>query len=809
MSDPTGPHLAPVPDLPPAVEEDGRRPKRKTKIKKLRLLAILVPLAALAVVSTIFGMMMAVASDLPSLEQLPQVAKRKNSVLTDINGRRLTTLTSNQGRIIVDDDQISAYAKYAVIAIEDRRFYQNSGVDLKGIARAFVQDVVQGRQAQGGSTIAQQFVKNALQAQSKRTVFEKLREAAMAYHLTRKWPKDRILTEYLNSVYFGNGAYGIEAAARTYFGADPNHKDCGQPKHPMCAQQLTPAEGALLAAIIASPSGYDPVAHSQTALQRRNLVLKKMLEQGRITAPQYEDAIHEQLFADITPPHFDSPEGTEYFVSWVRQSLVDQVGPQRAFEGDLNVKTTLDLQLQQSAQNAVNKWLSWAGGPTASVVVLDNNTGEVRAMVGGRDYDKAPFNLATQGQRQPGSSIKPFILAEALRQGIGPGAVFPSRKRYFTINKKSHEQFVVNNFENEYAGQSTVANALTFSDNAVFAALGIKVGTKKVSRLAERMGIRTPVSSNLAMTLGGLRQGVTPLDMAHAYETFAAGGKRITGTLGTSDAGPVGIHEITKRNDDEDVVKKNKPIGKRVLSEKVAAEATQLMTGPVKFGTATRAQYGGFAAGKTGTTENSGDAWFVGFTPRWTIAVWVGYPTTLKPMLSEFQGSAVTGGTFPAMIWHDFVVAANKVVDDRKNAEREEKGLPPIEESSTTPSTTEIAPTATPREGAAPEGSGTVGGATGGTESGGTPPVSTTPKATTPSTGTGGAGTGTGGSAGGGTTGGGGTGTGDGTTGGTTGGGTGTGNGTGTGGGGTTGGGTTGDGGTGGTGAATGGTGAG
>src|SRR4051812_4189818 len=177
MSDPTGTHLAPVPDLPPADGSTGRR-KRKTKIKKLRLLAILLPLAALAIVSTIFGMMMAVASDLPSLEQLPQVAKRKNSVLTDINGRRLTTLTSNQGRIIVDDDQISSYAKYAVIAIEDKRFYQNSGVDLKGIARAFAQDLVQGRQAQGGSTIAQQFVKNALQAQSKRTVFEKLREAA-------------------------------------------------------------------------------------------------------------------------------------------------------------------------------------------------------------------------------------------------------------------------------------------------------------------------------------------------------------------------------------------------------------------------------------------------------------------------------------------------------------------------------------------------------------------------------------------------------------------------------------------------------
>jgi penicillin-binding protein 1A len=244
MSDPTGPHLAPVPDAPP---------RRRPKLKKLRLLAILLPLAGLAVISTIFGMMMAVASDLPALEQLPQVAKRKNSVLYDVYGTPIATLTSNQGRIIVDAREISRVAKDAVISVEDERFYQNSGVDLRGIARAFVQDVVQGRKAQGGSTIAQQFVKNALQAQSRRTVFQKLRESALAYHLTRKWSKERILTEYLNTVYFGNGAYGIEAAARTYWGTDPNFDQCGTVNHPMCASRLGPAEGAMLAGIIANP----------------------------------------------------------------------------------------------------------------------------------------------------------------------------------------------------------------------------------------------------------------------------------------------------------------------------------------------------------------------------------------------------------------------------------------------------------------------------------------------------------------------------------------------------------------------------
>ncbi len=371
------------------------------------------PLALLAVVSTVFGMMMAVASDLPALEQLPQVAKRKNSVLTDIRGTRLTTLTSNQGRIIVTGDQIGAYAKYAVIAVEDQRFYENSGVDLRGIGRAFFQDVVQRRQAQGGSTIAQQFVKNALQAQTKRTVFEKLREAAMAYHLTRKWSKERILTEYLNTVYFGNGAYGIEAAARTYFSADPNHKGCGTPGNTMCAAQLTPAESALLAAIIASPSRFDPVAHPAAATGRRNLVLKKMLDQKRISEPVYDDAIREPLYSAITPPHVDTLKGSEYFVSWVRQSLVDQVGPQRAFEGNLRVQTTLDVDLQKAAQQAVNNYLSWPGGPTASVVVDRQQDRR-----GPRDGRRARLRQGAVQPRHPGPAPA-GLLDQALHLGRG------------------------------------------------------------------------------------------------------------------------------------------------------------------------------------------------------------------------------------------------------------------------------------------------------------------------------------------------------------------------------------------------------
>jgi penicillin-binding protein 1A len=332
-------------------------------------------------------------------------------------------------------------------------------------------------------------------------------------------------------------------------------------------------------------------------------------------------------------------------------------------------------------------------------VAIDNDTGQVRAMIGGRDYRKAPFNLATQGQRQPGSAFKPFILASALKAGIGPGSVWPSRKRVFSVPNSS-EKFEVNNFESTYAGAQTLAGGLTFSDNAVYSAVGIKVGTKKVARLARRMGIRTPVSTNYAMTLGGLHEGVTPLDMAHAYETFITHGRRIEGTMG-SGTGPVGIDRVGNE--------RNKVIAKPVLPRGVADQTVGIMSTVVSQGTGVRAALGNgvFAAGKTGTTENSGDAWFVGFTQRMTVAVWVGYPDKLRPMLTEFQGGPVEGGTFPAIIWHAFMESANKILDDRSARDRVKQGLPPVD---TTTSTTPVpaAPAVPSNPSPVPEGGNTT-----------------------------------------------------------------------------------------------------
>ena len=302
-----------------------------------------------------------------------------------------------------------------------------------------------------------------------------------------------------------------------------------------CAAQLETEEAALIAGVVASPSAFDPVAHPAAARMRRDSVLRRMLEQGLIAREQYDTAIAEPVPTrrDVQPPREDTKY--PYFTSWIKQQVVDklgggQTGARQAFEGGLTVQTTIDGRFQKAADDAINAWLPNQAGPRASLVALDNRTGEVRAMVGGDDYNTRPFNLATQGQRQPGSAFKPFVLAEALKQGISPGSVWSSRKKVFDV-PGSIEKFTVENYNDDYAGVTSLANATTNSDNSVFAELGIKVGTKRIANLARGMGIRTPVSRNSAITLGGLKEGVTPLDMAHAYETFARGGKLVYGSM--------------------------------------------------------------------------------------------------------------------------------------------------------------------------------------------------------------------------------------------------------------------------------------
>jgi penicillin-binding protein 1A len=659
-------------------------PERRPRVYKLRLALIVAGLGMLAAVSTVFGMMMAVAQDLPSLENREEYKRSRNSVLLDVNGKPLGVLTGSENRILLSADQIAPVMQRAVIAIEDRRFFEHNGIDPRGIGRALFADVTRRKAVQGGSTIPQQFVKNALATQSKRTVFEKLREAALAYHLTRKWSKRKILTEYLNSIYFGNGAYGVESAARVYFSSD---RACGEDGQPTCASLLEPAEAAMLAGMIASPYAWDPVNFPVQAKRRRDLVLSKMLEEKYLTQGDYDAAIAQPLPTKdtIAPPREDSK--APYFTSWVKAQVVDRFGATKAFSGGLRVRTTLDLDLQNAAQQAVSNHLSSADGPAAALVAIDNETGEVRAMIGGRPgkgYGDAPFNLATQGQRQPGSVFKAFTLAAALREGISPYSTWESRRKIFDVKGSAdeHEKFVVNNYEGQYSGVTTLASATAQSDNSVYAEVGLKVGTRKIAKIAHEMGIRTPLSINEAMTLGGLRQGVTPLDMAHAFEVFAAGGKRITGTLGAAQDGPVGIREVVDPLRKRTI--RNQTVKKRVVSKRLTEEAVPLLQSVVQRGTGTGANTGGFVAGKTGTTENYGDAWFVGFNKRWTVAVWVGYPDSLRPMKYEYGGEPVKGGSYPADIFQDFLIAADGIFDQRlaDRAAREGRSFVPDENSS-------------------------------------------------------------------------------------------------------------------------------
>jgi len=661
------PEEDPNPEVPAAPLAQGGEtvdPPRP-RIRRRRLLLVLVPVGALAIISVAFGMMMAMAAELPNLENAKGFQKARNSAMLDRLGRPLGILTSSRNRVLVPYSSISPYMRSAIISIEDRRFFENSGVDVRGIGRAFVSDFFQGSPRQGGSTITQQFVKNALEAQDQRTVFQKLRESALAYHLTRKWPKDKILTEYLNSIYFGNGAYGIESAARVYFGQDPNHIGCGTRARP-CARELTAAESALIAGIVANPSAFDPVAHPQAALRRRNIVLDRMLKEDKITQAEHDSAVSEALPGAISPPSVDTK--SPYFTTWVSQQLVEEFGPRRAFEGGLEVKTTLDMDLQNAAQSAVDSWLPNEDGPSAALVAIDNKTGEVRALVGGRNFRQRPFNLATQGQRQPGSTVKPFILAAAIKKGLGIGSVWESRKRVFDVPGDDGEKFVVNNFENQYNGSMDLGSALTVSDNSVYAAAGLETGTDRISKLIRKMGVRTPVSTNPAMTLGAFKEGVSALDWAHAYQTFASGGLRTYGTLGAPDEGPVGIHQVRRLSDGK-LVARNQVRRDRVLPRAINDQVVAQMQTVVSSGTGKKAAYGGFAAGKTGTTENFGDAWFVGFSEELTVAVWVGYADRTQPMKTEYDGSPVAGGTFPAEIWRTFITAAIEI-EKRRAAER-------------------------------------------------------------------------------------------------------------------------------------------
>jgi penicillin-binding protein 1A len=591
---------------------------------------LLCVLLVLATLSFAFGLVRAVASEVPSLDPAAQHAD-VDTVVYASNGRTvLAVLRGNESRVLVDTEEIAPIMRQAIVSVEDQRFFEHNGIDLKGVARALWQDVQSQGIVEGGSTITQQFVKNAY-IRNEKTIARKVREAALAWQLEQDWTKDRILTAYLNTIYFGHGAYGIQQAARAYFKKGAKDPDL--------------AESALRAGIPADPSLYDPAASPRNAALRRRHVLSLMLEQGKITPRQFARADKAALPepTEIRVPGLRAP----YFVNYVTDQLVAEYGAGKVFGGGLKVTTTIDLDLQLKARAAIEKVLRNPDGPAAALVAIDPRSGEVKAMFGGRNFRQSQFNLAAQAKRQPGSAFKPLVLAAAMNEGISPVTELESKPVSIDAGDRVWR---VTNYDKTYLGRVSLSRAMVSSDNTVYAQLTDLVGPKAIVRTSHSLGIRSRLAPYFSIGLGSV--AVSPLELARAYATLANEGRRVDGAV--FDNRPPVVKTVERaRSSKVDV---NAPIPTQVMEESHAELLTNILEDVVQSGTGKRAAIPGREiAGKTGTTDNYGDAWFVGYTPELVVAVWVGYPDALKPMLTEFNGEPVAGGTLPAMIWKEFV----------------------------------------------------------------------------------------------------------------------------------------------------------
>jgi penicillin-binding protein 1A len=613
-------------------------PKKRRRIRKLRLLVLTLALFILALSSFTFGLVTAIAGEVPKLDPSKQ-RHEVNTKIYDSTGKKvLAILRGTENRVLVEYDDIAPVMKQAIVAIEDRRYFEHRGVDIRAIGRAVWADVSEKGVVQGGSTITQQFIKNRY-IKNQRSIARKLREAALAWQLEQQWSKKKILTAYLNTIYFGNGAYGIDQAALTYFG---HH-----------AKRLTLAESALLAGLPADPSRYDPFTNPRAARARRQTVLQAMLELGSISPERFRAASEQPLPRKVHLQDTRGPGG--YFANYVIQQLVDKYRTRGVYGGGLEVKTTLDLELQKIGHRAIARWLKDENGPAAALVAVDPRDGAIKAMIGGSNFRESQFNLAVQGERQAGSAFKPFVLASALDQGIAPATSFVSKPTTIFLGDKL---WSVSNYEDEYLGSIDLESGTVHSDNAVYAQLTALVGPRSVRRMAHRLGIKSELNDYFAIGLGA--EAVNPLEMARAFSTFANNGRRIDGSIFRNrPRAIVSVAEPSERP------KQNRVVAQEVLDPEKAKLVNQILQKVITSGTGRKAALSDRpAAGKTGTTENYGDAWFVGYTPQLAVAVWVGYANELVPMLTEYEGEPVAGGTFPALIWKSFMEEALEHLQD-------------------------------------------------------------------------------------------------------------------------------------------------
>ena len=561
----------------------------------------------------------------------------------DTNGKLITLLHAVENRLPVTLSKIPKELQNAFVALEDNRFYQHSGVDPRAILRAVWINVAAGGVAEGGSTITQQLAKNAFLTQD-RTWKRKVQEVIIAFQIEKQYTKNEILELYLNQIYFGAGAYGVQAAAQTYFGKN--------------VEQLNLAESAMLAGLPKSPNYYSPFNSMKAARERQATVLDQMVKYGYIDQATAEKTKQVPLkiasASEVAKPdpkakpaanskEADLPAAPTYFIEYITSQLIDKYGADTVYKEGLRIYTSLDLDMQKSAEKAMRQLPTLrtdAKGlqqPQGALVCIDTHTGHVKAMVGGRGTDK--FNRAVLAERQPGSAFKPFVYLTALDLGKSPATIIDDKA--FRVGN-----YAPMNYDRTFKGPITLRTALELSRNIPAVKLAQEVTPERIVRNAQNMGISTLVTSGrlnditLAMSLGGLTRGVTPLDIASAFGVLANQGIRVE---------PVTILKVVDRNGK--VLEQHVPKEKMVVNERVAYLLTDMLKGVILRGTGTGANIGRPAAGKTGTTDEHKDAWFVGYTPELSTAVWIGFD-------SDGTLDGTTGGEIPATIWRLFMKEA-------------------------------------------------------------------------------------------------------------------------------------------------------
>ncbi|MGH2855335.1 MAG: transglycosylase domain-containing protein [Solirubrobacteraceae bacterium] len=575
---------------------------------------------------------LSVAQSTPGLASRHPIIDGASSQVYAANGTRLGFIQSDELRSPIPWSEIPTDLANATVAIEDQRFYKHDGVDVTGIFRAAVKDLVHGQVLQGGSTITMQLMRNLYLGGDQRTFEQKITEAKLALEYEQHHSKRSILTSYLNSVPYGTlggqTAIGVQAASRIFFDKP--------------ASQLDLQQAALLAGLPQAPSEYNPFLDRSAARGRRNEVLAKMAELRYITTAQAAAA--EQAPLEVKRGDFYSQRKESFFFEYVRQQLIHRYGRRTVERGGLQVHTTLDLHMQELAHHAIAEVLNQPEDPASAIVTIDPRNGYIETMAESESYEQSQYNLASEGHRQPGSTFKAIDLADALSRGVDPNSTIYISKTLPPGWLPGYPTYPVKTFGGEQNGPINLVQATLKSDNTVYAQLAADLGEETITQMAYKMGVKTHLIGNPAQALGGLELGVTPLEMADVYATLADGGWRNT---------PIAITEVVFPDGHVDS-SWGKPHRVKVLSDGVTSEETTILHENVLGGTAVRSAIECPTAAKTGTTSELFDAWLDGYTPEYSTVVWMGYPKRDVPM-TDVHGEAQQGGALPAVIWHDYM----------------------------------------------------------------------------------------------------------------------------------------------------------